>query len=141
MKRASGGDATMSTTRTDYLQRYGSRMKQFIERTAVRIGALVQVICANVDLEVLSLPGGSLIAVLLSLYAIAKGSTRGAATQIRASARGTSRSLYLAEALHCSSPEPASQVLLELSISLAASRDFTAERSPCVPLEAVTTVS
>jgi hypothetical protein len=46
-------------------------MKQFIEATAVRIGTVIQNVCANVDCEVVSLPGGSLIAVLLWLYAIA----------------------------------------------------------------------
>jgi hypothetical protein len=49
-------------------------MKQFIDVTAVRIGALIQYACANVDLEVVSLPGGSLIAALLCLYAVALGS-------------------------------------------------------------------
>jgi hypothetical protein len=44
-------------------------MKQFIELGAVRIAAAIQNVCANVDFEVLSLPGGSLIAVLLWLYA------------------------------------------------------------------------
>jgi len=60
-------------------------MKQLIELGAVRIGAAIQNVCANVDFEVLSLPGGSLIAVLLWLYAIAMGSVRRAATQVRAS--------------------------------------------------------
>ena len=46
-------------------------MKQFIESGAVRIGVAIQNVCANVDFEVLSLPGGSLIAVLLWLYATA----------------------------------------------------------------------
>ena len=48
-----------------------SAMKQFIEASAMRIGALVQYACANVDFEVVSLPGGSAIAVLLCLYAVA----------------------------------------------------------------------
>jgi len=43
-------------------------MKQFIELGAVRIGAVFQNLCANLDFEVLSLPGGSLIAILLWLY-------------------------------------------------------------------------
>jgi hypothetical protein len=47
-------------------------MKQFIELGAVRIGAAIQNVCAKVDFEVLSLPGGSLIAVLLWLYAGAR---------------------------------------------------------------------
>jgi hypothetical protein len=46
-------------------------MKQLIELGAVRIGAAIQNVCANVDFEVMSLPGGSLIAVLLWLYAAA----------------------------------------------------------------------
>jgi hypothetical protein len=56
-------------------------MKQFIEVTAMRIGALVQYACANVDFEVVSLPGGSAIALLLCLYAVALGSIRRLATQ------------------------------------------------------------
>jgi hypothetical protein len=60
-------------------------MKQFIELGAVRIGVAVQNVCANVDFEVLSLPGGSLIAVLLWFYATAIGSIRRAATQVHAS--------------------------------------------------------
>src|ERR1700730_4229171 len=59
-------------------------MKQFIELGAERMGAAIQNVCANVDFEVLSLPGGSLIAVLLWLYATAMGSVRRAATQVRA---------------------------------------------------------
>jgi hypothetical protein len=54
-------------------------MKQFIELCAVRIGAAVQNVCATVDFEVLSLPGGSLIAILLWLHASAVGSIRRAA--------------------------------------------------------------
>jgi hypothetical protein len=60
-------------------------MKQFIEVTAVWVGAAIQNVCANVDFEVMSLPGGSLITVLLWLYAIAMSSIRCAATQIRTS--------------------------------------------------------
>jgi hypothetical protein len=48
-------------------------MNEFIELGAVRIGVAIQKVCANVDFEVLSLPGGSLIAVLLWLYATAMG--------------------------------------------------------------------
>jgi hypothetical protein len=48
-------------------------MKQFIELGVVRMGAAIQSVCANVDFEVLSLPGGSLIALLLWLYATAMG--------------------------------------------------------------------
>lgn len=51
-------------------------MKQLIEFGAVRIGAAIQNICTNVDFDVLSLPGGSLIAVVLWLYAGAAGSVR-----------------------------------------------------------------
>jgi hypothetical protein len=46
-------------------------MKQFVELGAARVGAVVQKVCANLNFEVVSLPGGSLIAVLLALYAIA----------------------------------------------------------------------
>jgi hypothetical protein len=49
-------------------------MKRIIELGSARIGAVIQYVCANVDFEVVSLPGGSLIAVLLWLYAIAMGS-------------------------------------------------------------------
>ena len=55
-------------------------VKQYIEQGAVRIGGAVQDLCANVDFEIVSLPGGSLIAILLSLYAIAMGYIRRAAT-------------------------------------------------------------
>lgn len=51
-------------------------MKQLIEFGAVLIGAAIQNVCANVDFDVLSLPGGSLIAVVLWLYAGAAGSVR-----------------------------------------------------------------
>jgi hypothetical protein len=51
-------------------------MKQLIELGAVRIGAAIQNVCANVDFDVLSLPGGSFIAVVLWLYAVAAGSVR-----------------------------------------------------------------
>jgi hypothetical protein len=60
-------------------------MKKFIELAAVRIGAAIQIVGAKVDFEVLSLPGGSLIAVLLWLYASIMGSIRHAAIQVRAS--------------------------------------------------------
>jgi hypothetical protein len=49
-------------------------MKQFIELGAVRIGAAIQNVGAKVDFEVLSLPGGSLVAVLLWLSASVKDS-------------------------------------------------------------------
>ena len=51
-------------------------MKQFFEGSAVRLGALIHDICANVDFEVASLPGGSLIPILFSLYAVAMSSMR-----------------------------------------------------------------
>ena len=51
-------------------------MKQFIDSGAVRIGAAIHSLCANVDFEVLSLPGGCLIAALLWLYASAMGGAR-----------------------------------------------------------------
>jgi hypothetical protein len=60
-------------------------MMQFIEVTAARVGAAIQNVCANVDFEVMSLPSGSLIAVLLWLYAIAISAIPRAATKIRAS--------------------------------------------------------
>jgi hypothetical protein len=60
-------------------------MKQFIELGVVRISAALQNVGAKVDFEILSLPGGSLIAVLLWLYASARGSIGRAATQVRAS--------------------------------------------------------
>ncbi len=46
-------------------------MKQFIELGALWIGAAIQNVGAKVEFEVLSLPGGSLIAVLLWLHASA----------------------------------------------------------------------
>lgn len=46
-------------------------MKQLIESGAARIAAGIQSVGANFDFEVLSLPGGSVIAVLLWLYASA----------------------------------------------------------------------
>lgn len=46
-------------------------MKQLIESGAARIAAGIQSVGANFDFEVLSLPGGSAIAILLWLYASA----------------------------------------------------------------------
>jgi hypothetical protein len=60
-------------------------MQQFIELAAVRVGAAIQNVCANLDFEVLSLPGGSVIALLLWIYAIAMNSIRRAAAQVHAS--------------------------------------------------------
>jgi len=62
-------------------------MKQLIELGAVRIGAAIQNVYANVDFDVLSLPGGSLIAALLWLYARAASSMRRATMRVRATRR------------------------------------------------------
>jgi hypothetical protein len=51
---------------------------------AVWVGAAIQNMAAKIDFEVLSLPGGSAIAGLLWIYAIATASIKRAATQIRA---------------------------------------------------------
>jgi len=51
-------------------------MKQFIEFGAGWIGAAIHGVVANTDFEVLSLPGGSLIAVFLWIYASAMNSIR-----------------------------------------------------------------
>jgi hypothetical protein len=64
-------------------------MEQLIEITAARIGAVIQDVCAKVDFEVVSLPGGSLIALFLCLYGIAMSSVQGAATQYPASTSST----------------------------------------------------
>jgi hypothetical protein len=64
-------------------------MKQLIELAAARIGAAIQNVYANVDFDVLSLPGGSFIAVVLWLYASAAGSIGRASTSVRAP--GTAR--------------------------------------------------
>ena len=52
---------------------------QLIESGAVRIGAAIQRAGAKVDFEVLSLPGGSLIALLLCLCAVVDPIRRAAA--------------------------------------------------------------
>jgi hypothetical protein len=44
-------------------------MREFIESGAARIGAGMQSLGANFDYEVLSLPGGTWLAVLLWVYA------------------------------------------------------------------------
>jgi hypothetical protein len=59
-------------------------VKQLIELGAVRIGAAIQNVYANVDFDVLSLPGGSLIAVLLWLYARVASSMRRVTMRVRA---------------------------------------------------------
>jgi len=77
-------------------------MKQFTDLGAVRIGAAIQNVCANVDFEVLSLPGGSLIAVLLLLYATAKDPERARSGTIGAgmlSDRGSKRAFFGISAL------------------------------------------
>lgn len=66
-------------------------MKQLIESGAARIGAVIQDICANVDFEVVSLPGGSLIAILLAFYMVTIRPLRGTATQNRASGATATR--------------------------------------------------
>jgi hypothetical protein len=43
---------------------------KWIIRLGARVGAVMQNVCVNVDFEVVSLPGGSLIAVILWLYAL-----------------------------------------------------------------------
>jgi hypothetical protein len=60
-------------------------MKQLSDLGVRRIGAAIQNVCANVDFDVLSLPGGSLIAVLLWLYASAAASTGRASRPARGS--------------------------------------------------------
>ena len=51
-------------------------MKQLMQRAATRIAVAIQAAGANVDLEVLSLPGGSVFAVVLWLYATAVAGSR-----------------------------------------------------------------
>jgi hypothetical protein len=59
-------------------------MKQLIESGAARIAAGIQSVGASFDFEVLSLPGGSLIAILLWLYASARGTVKRTAPKPRA---------------------------------------------------------
>ena len=49
-------------------------MRQIIEAGVARVGATIQNIGANLDYEMLSLPGGSVIAVLLWIYGNARHS-------------------------------------------------------------------
>ena len=56
-------------------------MSNFIESSSGRIASLVQSIGANFDPEVLSLPGGSLIAVALWAYGTARVSIARAANR------------------------------------------------------------
>jgi len=51
-------------------------MRQLIQSSAAWIGAAIQNVSANLDFEVLSWPGGSVIAVLLWFYASAMGFLR-----------------------------------------------------------------
>jgi hypothetical protein len=51
-------------------------IKQLIEAGVTRLGATIQHVSAHVDVEVLSWPGGSLIAVFLLLYASARNQSR-----------------------------------------------------------------
>lgn len=60
-------------------------MKWFIELGAARVGAAIHNVCANVDFDILSLPGGGLIAVFLWLYAGAIVLIRRASSRVRAS--------------------------------------------------------
>ena len=66
-------------------------MKQFIELGALRIGAAIQNVGATVDFEVLSLPGGSLVAILLWLHAIAMAVVTEAPASVAAGASGAGR--------------------------------------------------
>jgi hypothetical protein len=95
-------------------------MKQLIEFGAVRIGTAIQNICTNVDFDVLSLPGGSLIAVVLWLYASASGSL----SRARASARPQNHTLRQAGLLRVAVPFSASSLiaraLLERCVKLVA---------------------
>jgi hypothetical protein len=58
-------------------------MKQLIESGAARIAAEIQRVGANFDFEVLSLPGGSVIAALLWLYASTIGTPKRTRPQYR----------------------------------------------------------
>jgi hypothetical protein len=59
-------------------------MKQLIQSGAARIAAGIHSVGANFDFEVLSLPGGSVIAVLLWLYASAMATVKRAMPQSQA---------------------------------------------------------
>ena len=49
-------------------------MSRSIESAAARIGTAVHIAVAKIDVDMLSLPGGSLIAIALWLYTSALGS-------------------------------------------------------------------
>jgi hypothetical protein len=70
---------------------------QLIELAAARIGAAIQRVGAKVDFEVLSLPGGSLIAVLFWLCA-SVDPIRRAATHASSQSYGTR---WIARRRHC----------------------------------------
>jgi len=74
-------------------------MKQFIEFGAVWIGTVIHNIAAEIDFEVLSLPGGSLIAVLLWIYASAMNSIRRAAGNRAACATAQTLRPFIVDAL------------------------------------------
>jgi hypothetical protein len=57
-------------------------MRWLLELGAVRICTAIQRVCVTLDFEILSLPGGSLIAVLLWLYTGVMGCMRRASTAI-----------------------------------------------------------
>jgi hypothetical protein len=73
-------------------------MKWFIELGAVRMGAAIQNVCANVDFDLLSLPGGSLIVLFLWLYAGAGSFIR------RATRRGRAPGTTICGARACGVP-------------------------------------
>jgi hypothetical protein len=58
-------------------------MNAFIESSAGRIAAQIQHVGASFDPEVLSLPGGSIIAVLLWLYASTRLTLKRRAPSVR----------------------------------------------------------
>jgi hypothetical protein len=58
-------------------------VKQLIESGAARIAAGIQRFGANFDFEVLSLPGGSVIAALLWLYTSTMGTPKRTGPQYR----------------------------------------------------------
>jgi hypothetical protein len=67
-------------------------MRQLIEWGAARIAAGIQRVGADFDFEVLSLPGGSVIAALLWLYAKTMGTPKRTGPQPRVDAVSAIRS-------------------------------------------------
>ena len=110
-------------------------MKQIIELGAARICAVIQDVSANVDFEVASLPGGSLIAVLLWLYAIAMGSIRCAATQNRASRPGPKAHSAASERLPVVRASVARVSETMRGDSTKAMRDLLGPRIHCIKLD------